>query len=246
MRFSSRARSSRNWSASVRNWRTSAGRASSGCSSIQYSAKFCASFSAASRFHAAKRLPSRHHALGEHVAEHLGQVFGDVPAQVAEQVLHRPGQVGVALDADFAHQRVFAAQRRRQCACADGDDQAGHGILGCAAHQPGVEDVQAQRWQRRGAEFHALPGVGLELVARPGLRVEQVVESENSRVRQQGLLGCEAWLLYLLDAREHPAGRAGHRLRQIPDFLERFGLGIGRPRVSCRRSARSPSGCRLR
>jgi hypothetical protein len=47
----------------------------------------------------------------------------------------------------------------------------------------GVENVEAQRRQWPGAEFHTLPGVGLKLVARPGFRGEQVVESENPGVR---------------------------------------------------------------
>src|SRR6266852_3509749 len=57
MRFSSRATSSRNVSTPRQKLSTSPGRASRGCSSVQYSARFSARRRTASRCHAAKVLP---------------------------------------------------------------------------------------------------------------------------------------------------------------------------------------------
>src|SRR5258708_24164451 len=59
MRFSSRATSSRNVSTPRQKLSTSPGRASRGCSSVQYSARFSARRRTASRCHAAKvRVPA--------------------------------------------------------------------------------------------------------------------------------------------------------------------------------------------
>ena len=158
------------------------------------------------------------------VAEDLRQVLLDVPAQVARTgTAPRSREARIALDVDRAQQlRPRRAPRAASAPGPERDDERRLASRALGAPRAAAVRAMVKRSAGSGGARSStrLAGERREALARPGLGVEQVVESGGERATRRR--SCETkrppWVafgpsiragsVHLLDAGELPAGRA--------------------------------------
>src|SRR5438105_10528977 len=130
------------------------------------------------------------HAAGGDVADEPGEVLLHVPAQVPHQRHDFGGEPGVASDLDRADEMLGTAHEPAERFKPQRENQPR--LDPARLHASGRQYRQAYGGQGRRAQLEAFAGEGRKSLARPGLGVEQMIQSKTKGHRGGGLFGRQA------------------------------------------------------
>src|SRR5437588_8504961 len=137
-----------------------------------------------------KIAPGLHHAARGDVADEPGEVLLHVPAQVSHQRHDLGCEPRLASHLDRAHEMLGSAREAPERFRPQRDNQ--HRLGPARLHAPGRQYRQAHGGQGWRAQLEALAGEGRESLARPGLGVEQMIQSKTKGHRGGGLFARQA------------------------------------------------------
>src|SRR5262245_58701472 len=222
MRFSSRARSPASASTSRRNLSISLGRARSGCSSVQYSARFSASRCRASPCHVARALPPEARRCATTSPNTLERSSSKSQPSLRKSSSTAPARSAGPSISIWLRARSARAEQG-QGAGLELDEERARGVAAGLLEPAAICDSQAQLGERRTANLDALAREGAKPLRSPGVLRQKMVQSGDRASLEHGAAGSRARSVRLLYSREQPARGAAHRLAEIPDLLERLG-----------------------
>src|SRR6266571_84369 len=123
-----------------------------------------------------KRPASGGEAVRDDVAEHLGEIFLEIPVEIAEQVVHCTRQVRRPLDFNLLSGGLVASKQERQGPRRELYDERAHGFCLRPIEKTGVGDPEAQVWKGRAAKFHGLTREGPQSLSRPRLLLQKMIQ----------------------------------------------------------------------
>src|SRR6266571_5019324 len=182
------------------------------------------------------------------VAEHSGEIFLEIPDEVAEKIVHGARQVRRAFYFNPLSGGLVASKQEWQGARRELQDEGARGFCLRPIEKAVVGDREAQVWKRRAAKFHGLTRKGLQSLSRPRLLLQKMVQGCEGAALDHGVSGpgpCEriSWAVV--------SRRAASLRNRSPAFACARSPRRARPvrsplRESNRKIARSPNAARLR
>src|SRR6266849_79137 len=127
-------------------------------------------------------------AVRDDVPEQLREVFLDIPGEVAEEVVHRAGQVRRPLDFDLLSGGLVARKQQRQGARRELYDERARRFCPCPIEKAVVRVPQAQVRKGRAAKFHRLPGKGSQSLRGPGMLPQKMVQPREGAALDHGVI----------------------------------------------------------
>src|SRR6266581_2677519 len=118
-------------------------------------------------------------AMREHVADQSGEIFLDVPGEIAEQDLDRARKLGRSFDLDLFQRALVTREQQRQRAGLELDLERAGCALGRPLEPPCFENLQTQIGKGQAAELDTLAREPRQALGRPGLLEEQMVQPGN-------------------------------------------------------------------
>src|SRR5438445_7627840 len=115
-------------------------------------------------------------AVGDDVAEHSGEIFLEIPDEVAEKIVHGARQVCRAFYFNPLSGGLVASKQERQGARGELQDEGARGFCLRPIEKAVVGDREAQVWKRRAAKFHGLTRKGFQSLSRPRLLLQKMVQ----------------------------------------------------------------------
>src|SRR6266571_9121203 len=187
-------------------------------------------------------------AVGDDVAEHSGEIFLEIPDEVAEKIVHGARQVCRAFYFNPLSGGLVASKQERQGARGELQDEGARRFCLRPIEKAVVGDREAQVWKRRAAKFHGLTRKGFQSLSRPRLLLQKMVQGCEGAALDHGVSGpgpCEriSWAVV--------SRRAASLRNRSPAFACARSPRRARPvrsplRESNRKIARSPNAARLR
>jgi len=115
-------------------------------------------------------------AVGNDVAEHPGEIFLEIPDEVAEKIVDRARQIRRAFDFNVLSRGFVACKQERQGARVELHDERARGFCLRPLEKAVAGDREAQVWKRRAAKFHGLARKGSQALGRPRLLLQKMVQ----------------------------------------------------------------------
>src|SRR5882672_10667698 len=128
-------------------------------------------------------------AVGNDVAEHPGEIFLEIPDEVAEKIVDRARQIRRAFDFNVLSRGFVARKQEREGARVELDDERARGFCLRPLEKSAARDPQAQVWKRRAAKFHGLARKGPQALGRPRLLLQKMVQGCDGAALDHGVSG---------------------------------------------------------